>query len=96
MQTIKIDGTTYKVKFDRDPVQMAKAARKPYKPAKFKDPRKFPTWTPNMSTARYVALFDSMNCLQALEYFPRLDTEGTAQYDPSTPLLEDLSDENAN
>lgn len=31
MQTVKIDGTTYKVKFDRDPLELAKAARKPYK-----------------------------------------------------------------
>ena len=30
MQTINIDGTTYKVKFDRDPLELAKAARKPY------------------------------------------------------------------
>jgi hypothetical protein len=95
MQTIKIDGTTYKVKFDRDPVQLAKAARKPYKPAKFKDLRKFPTWTPNMSTATYVRQFEAANCLQALEYFPRLDTEGTAQYDPTMPLFE-VTDENAN
>lgn len=95
MQTLKIDGTIYKVKFDRDPVELTKAARKAWKPKKPKDIRKFPTWTPNMSTARYVALFDSMNCLQALEYFPRLDTEGTAQYDPTMPLFE-VIDENAN
>lgn len=95
MQTIKIDGTTYKVKFDRDPVELAKAARKAWKPAKFKDLRKFPTWLPNMSTARYVALFEAANCLQALEYFPRLNTESTAQYDPTMPLFE-VIDENAN
>jgi len=96
MQTLKIDGTTYSLKFDKDPIQWAKLARKAWKPAKFKDLRKFPTWTPNMSTARYVALFDSLNCLQALEYFPRLNTESTAQYDPTMPLLENLTDENAN
>jgi hypothetical protein len=93
MQTLNIDGTTYKVKFDRDPIELAKLARKPYKPAKFKDLRKFPAWMPNMSTARYVALFDSMNCLQALEYFPRLNTESAAQYDPSTPLFEVFNDD---
>lgn len=92
MQTLKIDGTTYKLKFDRDPLALAKLARKAWKPAKFKDLRKFPTWTPNMSTARYVALFDSMNCLQALEYFPRLNTENTAQYDPTIPLLEEVTE----
>lgn len=92
MQTVKIDGTTYKVKFDRDPLELAKLARKAWKPAKFKDLRKFPTWTPTMSTARYVALFDSLNTLQAVEYFPRLNTESTAQYDPTMPLLEEVSE----
>ena len=28
MQTINIDGTTYRVKFDRDPIELVKAARK--------------------------------------------------------------------
>ena len=96
MQTLNIDGTRYTLKFDKCPIEWAKLARKAWKPAKFKDLRNFPTWTPNMSTARYVALFDSMNCLQALEYFPRLNVESTAQYDLTMPLLEDLSDENAN
>ncbi len=44
MQTIIVDGTTYKVKFDRDPIELAKLARKPYKPKKPKDTRKFPLW----------------------------------------------------
>ena len=92
MQTVKIDGTTYRVKFDRDPLELAKAARKPWKPKKPKDLRKFPTWTPTVSTARYVALFDSLNTLQAVEYFPRLNTESTAQYDPTIPLLEEVSE----
>lgn len=42
MQTVKIDGTTYRVKFDRDPLELAKLARKPYKTKKPKDIRKFP------------------------------------------------------
>jgi len=46
MQTIIVDGTTYKVKFDRDPIELAKLARKPYRPKKPKDIRKFPTYTP--------------------------------------------------
>lgn len=92
MQTIEIDGTVYRVKFDRDPIELAKAARKVWKPKKPKDLRKFPTWTPRMSTARYVALFDAANCLQALEYFPRLNVESTAQYDPTIPLLEEISE----
>lgn len=93
MQTIQIDGTTYRVKFDRDPLELAKLARKPWKPKKPKDIRKFPTWTPAMSTARYVQQFDTLNHLQPVEYFPRLNVIGTAQYDPSIPLLETFNDE---
>ena len=37
MQAIKIDGTTYRVKFDRDPIELAKMARKPYKQKKPKE-----------------------------------------------------------
>ena len=92
MQTLKIDNTTYKLKFDKCPIEWAKKARKAWKPAKFKDLRKFPTWTPNMSTARYVALFDSFNTLQPVQY-DNLNTESTAQYDPTIPLLEEITDE---
>ena len=53
MQTLIIDGTTYKVKFDRDLLELAKLARKPYKPKKFKDIRNFPTWDPVLSRAEY-------------------------------------------
>lgn len=95
MQTIKIDGTTYKVKFDRDPVELAKAARKPYKPKKPKDLRKFPVRS-DLSTAEYVRQYDALNFRVPVDYWPELNTTGTAQYDPSIPLLEDLSDENAN
>ena len=92
MQTINIDGTTYRVKFDRDPLELAKLARKPYKQKKPKDLRKFPTWTPTVSTADYIRRFDALNFLQAVEYFPRLNTESTAQYDPTIPLLEEVSE----
>jgi hypothetical protein len=95
MQTIKIDGTTYTLKFDRDPIAWAKAARKAWKPAKFKDLRKFPTWTPTVSTADYIRRFDALNFLQSVDY-TGASTESAAQYDPTIPLLEDLSDENAN
>jgi hypothetical protein len=95
MQTIDIDGTTYKVKFDRDPVELAKAARKPYKQKKPKDIRKFPTWTPTVSTADYIRRFDALNFLQSVDYIGA-STESAAQYDPTIPLLEDLSNENAN
>ncbi len=93
MQTINIDGTTYRVKFDRDPIELAKLARKPYKPAKPKDIRKFPRRS-DLTTAEYVRQFEQLNFLTAGEYFPRLNIESTAQYDPTIPLMEDLSDAN--
>jgi hypothetical protein len=95
MQTINIDGTTYKVKFDKDPIAGAKAARKPWKPAKPKDLRKFPVRS-DLSTAEYVRQYDALNFLQPVQYWPELNWIGTAYYDPTMPLLEDLSDENAN
>lgn len=95
MQTVKIDGTTYKVKFDRDPIELAKAARKAWKPKKPKDIRKFPTWTPAVSTADYIRRFDALNFLQPVQYWPELNTTGTAQYDPTIPLFE-VIDETAN
>jgi hypothetical protein len=88
MQTIVIDGTTYKVKFDRDPLELAKLARKPYKPKKPKDIRKFPVYTAGItSTAEYIKRFDNLNCLQALDYHGASD-ETAAQYDSSIPLFE--------
>ena len=92
MQTLKIDGTTYRVKFDRDPLELAKAARKPYKAKKFKDIRKFPTWTPAVSTAEYIKRFDSLNFLQSVDYHGA-SAETSAQYDPTIPLLETFTDE---
>jgi hypothetical protein len=94
MQTLKIEGTTYKVKFDRDPVELAKAARKAWKPKKPKDIRKFPVRS-DLSTAEYVRQYDALNFLQPVQYWPELNTTGTAQYDSTMPLLEDLSNENA-
>jgi hypothetical protein len=91
MQTIKIDGTTYTLKFDKDPIQWAKAARKAWKPKKPKDLRKFPTWTPNVSTADYIRRFDALNFLQSVDY-TGASTESAALYDPSIPLLEDISE----
>jgi hypothetical protein len=93
MQTIQIDNTTYRVKFDRDPLELAKAARKPYKPKKPKDIRKFPTYTAGVtSTADYIRRFDNLNCLQALDYHGA-SAETAAQYDPSIPLFEVLNNE---
>jgi len=92
MQTINIDGTTYKLKFDRDPLEMMKLARKAYKPKKPKDIRKFPTWVPSMSTAAYIRTFDYLNKLQAVDYIGASKTSA-AQYDPSIPLFEILPDE---
>lgn len=92
MQTIKIEGTTYKVKFDRDPLELAKAAKKPYKPKKPKDIRKFPVRS-DLSTAEYIRQYDALNFLQPVQYCPELNTTGTAQYDPEIPLFEILPDE---
>lgn len=91
MQTVKIDGTTYRVKFDRDPLELAKAARKAWKPKKPKDIRKFPVRT-DLSTAEYVRQYDKLNFLQPVQYWPELNTEGTAQYDPTIPLLEEIAE----
>ena len=93
MQTLKIDGTTYKVKFDRDPLELAKLARKPYKQKKPKDLRKFPKdYAGTMSTGDYVRQFETLNNLTKTEY-NNLNYSGTALYDPSIPLLETLTDE---
>ena len=91
MQTIKIDGTVYKVKFDRDPLELAKAARKAWKPKKPKDIRKFPTWTPTVSTADYIRRFDALNFLQSVDY-TGASADTAAQYDPTIPLLEEVSE----
>lgn len=91
MQTVKIDGTTYRVKFDRDPLELAKAARKPWKPKKPKDIRKFPTWTPTVSTADYIRRFDALNFLQSVDY-TGASADTAAQYDPTIPLLEEVSE----
>lgn len=91
MQTINIDGTTYRVKFDRDPLELAKAARKAWKPKKPKDIRKFPVRS-DLSTAEYVRQYDKLNFLQPVQYWPELNTTGTALYDPTIPLLEEVSE----
>jgi hypothetical protein len=91
MQTLNIDGTVYRVKFDRDPLELAKAARKPYRPKKPKDIRKFPVRS-DLSTAEYVRQYDALNFLQQVQYWPELNTEGTAQYDPTIPLLEEVTE----
>jgi hypothetical protein len=91
MQTIQIDNTTYRVKFDRDPLELAKAARKPYKAKKPKDIRKFPVRA-DLSTAEYIKRFDALNFLQSVDYHGA-SAETAAQYDPSIPLLETFNDE---
>lgn len=91
MQTLHIDGTTYRVKFDRDPLELAKLARKPWKPKKPKDIRKFPVRA-DLSTAEYIKRFDALNFLQPVDY-NGASAETAAQYDPSIPLLETFNDE---
>ena len=90
MQTIVIDGTTYTVKFDRDPLELAKAARKPYRPKRPKDIRKFPRDTGRpVSTAEYIRQFEALNNLVPVQY-ENLNVTGTAQYDSTIPLLEEI------
>ena len=91
MRTINIDGTTYKVKLDRDPLELAKLARKPYKTKKPKDIRKFPVRS-DLSTAEYVRQYDALNFLQPVQYWPELNIIGTAHYDPAMPLLEEVTE----
>ena len=86
MQTINVDGTTYTLKFDRDPIAWAKAARKPWKPAKPKDLRKFPARS-DLTTAEYIRQYDALNCRTPVKY-DNLNFGNTAQYDPTIPLLE--------
>jgi len=89
MQNLNIDGTTYTLKFDKCPIAWAKLARKPYKPAKPKDLRKFPKRI-DLTTAEYIRQFDELNMLQKIKY-DNLNLESTAQYDASIPLVEVLS-----
>ena len=92
MQTLKIDGTTYTLKFDKCPIEWAKAARKPYKPKKPKDLRKFPVWTAGVtSTADYIRRFDALNFLQSVDYIGA-SAETAAQYDLTMPLLEEITE----
>ena len=94
MQTITliVDGTTYYLNSTTDPLELTKRARKPYKPAKPKNIRKFPVWVDSMSTAAYIRAFDDLNKLQAVDYIGA-NENGTAVYDTSIPLFEILSDE---
>ena len=93
MQTITliVDGTTYYLNSTTDPLELTKRARKPYKPAKPKNIRKFPVWVDSMSTAAYIRAFDKLNSLQAVDYIGASETSA-AQYDPDIPLFEILPD----
>jgi hypothetical protein len=91
MQNLTIDGTTYKLKFDRDPLEIIKLARKAYRPKKPKDIRKFPKRA-DLSTGEYIRQFDKLNHLQAVDYIGASETS-TPQYDPSIPLFEILTNE---
>ena len=92
MQTLIIDGTTYKLKFDRCPLDWIKRAKKPYKPAKPKDIRKFPKCGTDVPTAVYIREFERLNMLHHVDYIGASETS-TPQYDPDIPLFEILPDE---
>jgi hypothetical protein len=91
MQTLHIDGTAYKLKFDKCPIAWAKLARKPYKPAKPKDLRQFPKRS-DLSTLDYIRAFEQINGLVCVDY-DNASTTGTAQYDIDLPLMEILENE---
>ena len=88
MVTIKIDGTTYTIKNDRDQVALAALARKKIRKTPFKDTRKFPVYI-GQTTAAYVRQFEHRNFLISTPY-DNLNDTGTAQYDPSIPLVDVL------
>ena len=90
--TLVVDNTTYYLNSTTDPLELTKRARKPYKPAKPKNIRKFPVWVDCMSTAAYIRAFDKLNMLQAVDYIGASETSA-AQYDPAIPLFEILPDE---
>ena len=90
--TLVVDNTTYYLNSTTDPLELTKRARKPYKPAKPKNIRKFPVWVPSMSTAAYIGQFDSLNMLRKVDYIGA-NENGTAVYDTSIPLFEILPDE---
>jgi len=90
--TLVVDKTTYYINSTTDPLELTKRARKPYKPAKPKNIRKFPVWMPGMSTAAYIGQFDGLNMLRKIDYIGA-NEHGTAVYDPSIPLFEILPDE---
>lgn len=88
MQNIKIDGTVYTISNTRDPIELAKLARKPYKPKKISFIRKFPVRA-DLSTKDYIRQFESLNNLIACAH-DNASAEFSAQYDTSIPLLEVL------
>jgi len=90
MQTVNIDGTTYKVKPDRDILALQKLARKSYRQAKPKDLRKFPVYI-EQTTAEYLWQFEHRNFLIHAQY-DNLNNTGTAQYDSTIPLMEVLNE----
>ena len=93
MQTLHIDGTTYRVKFDRDPLELAKLARKPYKPKKPKDIRRFPVLQGvAVSTAGYIRHFDALNNLRPVDYHGASE-HSAVEYDSTIPLFEVLNDD---
>lgn len=90
MQTVNIDGTTYKLKFDRDILAFQKLARKPYKQAKPKSLTKFPVRS-DLTTAEYIRQYDALNFRTPVQY-DNLNDTGTAQYDSTIPLMEVLNE----
>jgi hypothetical protein len=89
MKILKIDGTTYTIKNDRDQIEFMALARKKFRKSRFKDIRKFPVYI-GQTTAAYIRQFEHRNFLIPTPY-DNLNDTGTAQYDASIPLIEVLT-----
>lgn len=90
MVTINIDGTSYTIKNDRDPIALTALARKKIRKATAKaSQRQFPTFHSLISTREYIERYYKMNRLGEW-HFNYVDSAVTPQYDPSIPLVEVL------
>ena len=95
MQTIKVDGTTYTLKDNRDLVAFTKLAQTKFRKPVFKQSqREFPRFEATMSTRDYIERYQAMNKKHYLVKwnFDHDFNDIAAQYDPSIPLVEVFND----
>ena len=95
MQTIKVDGTTYTLKFDKCPIAWAKLAQTKFRKRVYKQSqREYPVFQTTMSTRDYIERYQVMNKKHSLVKwnFNHDFNDIAAQYDPSIPLVEVFND----